>query len=954
MVFLLVLLARKISWGRPSFFVVCLASTPFSSVIVSYTFMRKLAFALLLPVAALANDCRFILADQSNWFANSGFYINLESSTGSSTYCPMAALSLDMGVGDGSQWRFIWWAPAWVVNHDYTVTAVIAPDRTNLYLDGKPAGEIDAGFAGLSGQQLISGMPPYGDTGASDYLVSQSALTAQAGAAAPMSSAFPAAQSAPLTMLAPGTVGQPLAFTFTTGDTLTITAVFRLTASPSDPKTYAPYIDTYGQSLYASFPGKIHTDADLQAAAAEEQTQLAAWGMPTGYDAWGGVMNAGWQDTATGFFHVVQHNGVWWLVSPAGNPCFYIGLDTAPLATGNNTPVTAREWEFATLPPQRPPYNSAWNWGDWGNGTIESASFDTWNLIRKYGDTWQNTANNLTVERMQTWGFSGFGKWSSATGNLPIMPVLFANNVPVLVNHPDIFDPQVQAIFQAALAAQIQGSINDPSIVGWSYTNEYDGIITPDEISAILANGAVPAKRALIDNALSTIYGGSVAAMAAAWGVAASSTNDLYNATPNAPPADIETLREYYADQFYAYLYQTVKSIDPNHLYFGFWIVPGWWVNQTDWQLIAAHVDVIGYDRYSPVFQDSLLESLARSTARPIFLGEYSFPPHYTLVRGYQVYPAAFATDDAQAGAMYQTNLESATRNPWCVGVAWFEYRDEPVSGRGFYGETDTDLVEGENYAFGMVDVADRPKYDLVNQVRTANLAAAQRRLAFAPPALNAGGTVNNASFASNPVAPGSLVSVFGTGLAGTNQTALALGGFAMPLYHTFPLQIDAQVPWELAGQAQAPLSITTDDLDGNTVSVPLAPYSPGIYSANGTGAGQGAILINGTTTLASPATPAQRGDYINVFATGLGPVSSQPATGAPAPTKPLAETTATVTATIAGLPAPVSFAGLAPGWVGLYQVNVQIPATAPTGDAVPIALSVGGAASNQVTIAIR
>ena len=53
--------------------------------------------------------------------------------------------------------------------------------------------------------------------------------------------------------------------------------------------------------------------------------------------------------------------------------------------------------------------------------------------------------------------------------------------------------------------------------------------------------------------------------------------------------------------------------------------------------------------------------------------------------------------------------MQSATRNPWCVGVAWFEYRDEPVSGRGFSGELDSGLVQGEDYAFGMVDVADRP-----------------------------------------------------------------------------------------------------------------------------------------------------------------------------------------------------------------------------------------------------
>jgi uncharacterized protein (TIGR03437 family) len=68
----------------------------------------------------------------------------------------------------------------------------------------------------------------------------------------------------------------------------------------------------------------------------------------------------------------------------------------------------------------------------------------------------------------------------------------------------------------------------------------------------------------------------------------------------------------------------------------------------------------------------------------------------------------------------------------------------------------------------------------------------------------------------------------------------------------------------------------------------------------------------------------------------------------------PLAETTHTVTVTIGSVPATVSFAGLAPGWVGLYQVNVQVPANAPVGNAVPVALSVGGVAANQVTMAVQ
>jgi hypothetical protein len=689
----------------------------------------NLTAAVLLPLAALAADCRFTLADQSNWAAKAGFYMDLENSpAGTAKFCKLKTMTVAVGVANGSQWRFIVANPRWKLDHDYTAKAVIGPARFELYLDGRRLGHSASGFAGLPNRDLLANSVPPWASGAGNYVLMQSSLEAAASGGATVSETFaPAARPVPLMLLAPASISRNVPFPYAAGASLTVTAVFRLTAASPDPKSYAPYVDTYGQSIHASFPGKIQTDSDLRSAAAEEQTKLAAWGMPSGYDAWGGVLNAGWRDAATRFFHVVRHNGVWWLISPAGNPCFYIGLDTGPLTTGNNTPVTGREWEFAALPARTPPYNAAWSSGDWGNSGIASVSFDTWNMIRKYGnDAWRTTAANLAVQRMKAWGFSGFGKWSGDAGNLPILPVLGGYNLPLLKRHPDVFDPQVQELFRASLRQQMQARVNDPLILGWSYGSEYDEIVTPDEVAGILGmSGATPAKRALVDHALHAIYGGNVAAMAAAWGA---------NATPKPPAADIETLRQYYADRYYGFIYQTVKSIDPNHLYFGSWIVPGWWVNAADWRLMAAHVDVIGYDRYAPAFEDNLLSSLAKSTGKPIFLGEFSFPPSYNLSRGYRAYAAVSARDDADAGAQYRATLEAAARDPWCVGVAWFEYRDEPVSGRGLPGETDRGLVEGEDYAFGMVDVADRPKYDLVEQVRASNLAMAQRRLAFAPP----------------------------------------------------------------------------------------------------------------------------------------------------------------------------------------------------------------------------
>ncbi|MGH8246429.1 MAG: hypothetical protein ACREUU_08350, partial [Gammaproteobacteria bacterium] len=84
----------------------------------------------------------------------------------------------------------------------------------------------------------------------------------------------------------------------------------------------------------------------------------------------------------------------------------------------------------------------------------------------------------------------------------------------------------------------------------------------------------------------------------------------------------------------------------------------------------------------------------------------------------------------------------------------------------------------------------------------------------------------------------------------------------------------------------------------------------------------------------------------------GLGRVSHAPASGTAASTSPLSTTAMLPLVTIGGLPATVSFSGLAPGFVALYQVNAQLPANAEAGDAAPVVLSIGGVASNTVTIA--
>jgi uncharacterized protein (TIGR03437 family) len=206
---------------------------------------------------------------------------------------------------------------------------------------------------------------------------------------------------------------------------------------------------------------------------------------------------------------------------------------------------------------------------------------------------------------------------------------------------------------------------------------------------------------------------------------------------------------------------------------------------------------------------------------------------------------------------------------------------------------------------------------------------------------LNPDGILNAASFAppGYPISPGGFVTLFGSGF-GTQTTKasafpfpqtlgnvqVSINGTAAPVYSVTPTQISAVVPYAATGST-ANIVVTLNTTKSNTVSVPLAPTAPGIFTISNNGLGDGAIL-HADYSVVSQANPALAGETVQVFLTGLGAVNPTVQDGAAAPGKPpLAQVVAALNVYVGGLPASVQFKGLAPGLAGLYQVNVQVPA---------------------------
>ncbi len=211
------------------------------------------------------------------------------------------------------------------------------------------------------------------------------------------------------------------------------------------------------------------------------------------------------------------------------------------------------------------------------------------------------------------------------------------------------------------------------------------------------------------------------------------------------------------------------------------------------------------------------------------------------------------------------------------------------------------------------------------------------------PPVLLAAGVTNAASFASGLPSPGSIATIFCSGLTGIQSldapgfpfpltlegVTVTVGGIPAPIVALADFgayqQIDLQVPW---GIQYSDIELSQGEVAAWITQPGYATSAPGVFTINGT---DGAIQ-HADYSLVSASNPAQQGEVVLVYATGLGPVATPIATNQLGPTSPPDVTSQHVSVTVAGQSANVLYAGLAPGELAVYQVNIQLPPNLPSG----------------------
>ena len=305
--------------------------------------------------------------------------------------------------------------------------------------------------------------------------------------------------------------------------------------------------------------------------------------------------------------------------------------------------------------------------------------------------------------------------------------------------------------------------------------------------------------------------------------------------------------------------------------------------------------------------------------------------------------------------------------------------KDVPVRFRAVRGGGRITAADEKTDVYGIAAANARPGPQVGEQefsVEAGGMTLALYGRARNRPAIRTDGVVNAASGAvGQGLAPGSYISIYGSDLSDSTRVfatpylPLSLAqvsvSFDVPsrslsvpgrLHFVSPNQVNVQIPWELQGLPSAQMKLSFRNLSSALYTVPLNDYSPACFEYSEPGTNRLlAAALDENYQLVTSSNGVERGHLVQLYANGLGPVeeANRPASGEPAPAQPLVWSKVKPAVTIGGKPAEVTFHGLAPYNVGLYQLNVVAPPDAGTG-LQPLVITVNGIDSKAANLVVR
>ena len=487
---------------------------------------------------------------------------------------------------------------------------------------------------------------------------------------------------------------------------------------PPLPKAgdFFPFIDELGQYLHRDWPGKMHSATEFTDRIATEEADLAGHPGPKDRDKWGGWLK-GPKLQGTGFFRVAKVNGMWWLVDPDGRLFWSHGVDC--VGPWGATIVADRERYFRSLPRGDPVFKDFfWEGGTrenshWKGAKVLHYDIGAANARRKYGEKAGELGADRAHRRLRSWGLNTIGMWTAESftaghrtpyvGTIHWWTPELEGSEAHRAKFYDVFSPECRKSIRERMASEKGKAAGDPWCLGFFVDNELSWPGGNGLAQATLASPATqPAKQAFVAD-LKAKYT-SVAKLNKAWGTAHASWDDLLmSRTPpgDAAKKDLEAFTQAFADRYFRECRDAVKSVAPHQLYLGCRFAG--WAPDAAVRAAAGYCDVASYNLYRRSVADFRLPKGCAD--KPVIIGEFHCG---ALDRGMFHTGLQGAGNQAERADFYRSYMTSALRNPVFVGAAWFQYMDQPATGRG----------DGENYQIGFVDICDNPYVETISAVR--------------------------------------------------------------------------------------------------------------------------------------------------------------------------------------------------------------------------------------------
>ncbi len=479
---------------------------------------------------------------------------------------------------------------------------------------------------------------------------------------------------------------------------------------------FFPFIDELGQYIHADWTGKTPSAENLVAQIGLEEKDIKDHSAPTDWDEYGG-WSEGPKLDATGFFRTAKRDGKWWLVTPNGHLFWSVGIDC--MGFGEPTPISEREFYFRNLPAAGEPLARFFGTGSWApvgyyekHVPYKTFDFAAANLRRKYGEQWSSKAADMAHRRLRSWGLNTIGNWSDGalcqqhrtpyTATISVGARIIEGSSGYWGKFADVFDPSFRADVRRNMEAHANQAAKDPWCIGFFVDNELSwGEETSLAEAALLSPAEQPAKAEFLRD-LQAKYT-TIDKLNTAWGGQYASWDALRNGheqPPKGAKADLQAFYTRLAETYFQIVREEVKRVAPNHLYLGCRFA---WINDRALRAAAKYADVLSCNVYE--YNVSRVSPPA-DIDLPYIIGEFHFG---ALDRGLFHTGLKAARDQEDRAQKFASYLRDALRHPHIIGAHWFQYRDQPTTGRG----------DGENYQIGFVDICDHPYPEIVRASRT-------------------------------------------------------------------------------------------------------------------------------------------------------------------------------------------------------------------------------------------